>query len=119
MPAEAPPFAVVLTVHERFPGIWKDFVGRAVNAFASVNTNGMILTSWWRDPGENRRVGGSPESQHLAGLALDITGGERAALANAASAFGLVGIAYERHVHIQYWPAGVLADTGLIRQLYA
>lgn len=119
MPAEAPPLSVLWQVHDRVPGIWTDFVNRVVDSAAAVQPgDGLVITSWWRDPGTNRRVGGHPESQHLAGLALDVSGPGWQRFGQRARANFTV-VEYATHVHLQYWGPGVLRDTGLLRTLYA
>jgi len=84
-------------------------VQRAIQSFQP----GQVLTSWWRDPDENADVGGSPDSQHLFGLALDVTGPGLAATQELARRNGLTAVAEVDHLHLQLFPAGVLARAGV------
>jgi len=73
------------------------------------------ISSWWRDPVTNRRVGGHPDSQHLLGLALDLVGEElelRQLLVDV-RAVGLVAVMESTHLHVQLLPAGVARAIGL------
>lgn len=38
-----------------------------------LRLSGVHVTSWWRDPLKNYRVGGKWNSQHLIGWAFDVT----------------------------------------------
>lgn len=78
-------------------------------------TGGLEPTSWWRDPISNRNVGGSPESQHLFGLAVDAAGTHdaRRQLVERARAVGLVAVDEGSHVHVQAFPRGALAQLGV------
>ncbi len=82
-----------------------DFVERVNRAWVS----GIQPTSWWRSWWENIRVGGSttPLSQHLAGLAVDVTGGQDwlAYYAGRAREQDLIVVPYRTHLHVQLWPA--------------
>lgn len=85
-----------------------DFVNRASNAWNA--TPGVSLTSFYRDPESNRRVGGHPRSQHLVALAADFTG-DRAQLlhlAGHARSVGLVAVLESDHLHLQLFPAGTI-----------
>jgi len=76
---------------------------------------GAGVTSWFRTAEKNRIEGGSPESQHLFGLAWDIVTPPQfteAALAQARAA-GLIAVREKRHVHVQMFPAGALARAGV------
>lgn len=71
-------------------------------------------TSWYRDVETNRRVGGSPQSQHLLGLAHDsVPEGSWDAFGEHFSARGYVVIFESDHVHVQALPAGLAARFGL------
>ena len=68
------------------------------------------ISSWWRSVEHNRDVGGNAFSQHLLGLAVDTTptlSANRAQLAAAFRAAGLVAIDEGDHIHVQRYPAGV------------
>ena len=43
-----------------------------LNRFREWLGHPIIVTSWYRDPDTNRRVGGAKRSKHLLGLATDI-----------------------------------------------
>lgn len=89
-------------------------VGPALPAFirrvnAAPWPDGVYATSWYRQPSWNANVGGSPGSQHLGALALDI-GGTRDQLrrsVDAARSVGLVAVDEGDHVHVQLLPPGV------------
>lgn len=71
------------------------------------------VTSWYRSPLQNLEVGGAPESQHLAGLAIDVVNLPPGALRVLANA-GLVVVPFASHVHVQLGPAGFLRAQGLL-----
>ena len=76
---------------------------------------GVRLTSWYRTPERNRLEGGSPESQHLFGIAWDVQVplGSIASFVHLAENAGLSAVREKRHVHLQLFPAGVLARAGI------
>jgi len=98
-----------------------NFYWRAVPVF--FRFGGLSLTSWFRTPEKNRAEGGSPESQHLFGLAWDIAVPQQQAgsrvgqvvddVVRELQAAGLVAVRERRHVHVQLFPAGVLARAGV------
>lgn len=68
------------------------------------------VTSGYRDPAHNKRVGGAPSSRHMSGEAADIVadGVSLAELAEAAKKFfgdGGIGSSYSSHVHVDVGPA--------------
>lgn len=69
----------------------------------------LDLTSWFRGAAENKAVGGLPNSLHLVGLAIDVTGQQQALAAFASSArrIGLTVVTERSHLHLQLWPRGV------------
>lgn len=69
---------------------------------------GGEVTSWYRDPVQNQRVGGSPFSQHLAGFAFDVVHDRPVEFAAIADSLGFIPIIEKDHVHVQFFPAGVL-----------
>lgn len=120
MPARPPTFAIALTVHQRFPGIWSDLVQRVINGAQDPSSASLHISSWWRDPGSNASVGGHPQSQHLVGLAMDVGGPIAARELYAQHARNFLHVVEESdHVHVQYWAAGLLASTGLLDTIYA
>lgn len=83
---------------------------------------GVFITSWYRTPQSNRNEGGSPESQHLFALAMDLDveqtvdfGREPQQLRAAALRAGLIAVPnLERgFLHTQLFQAGVLARAGI------
>jgi len=98
MPVEAPPF---------WTAEIGDFVQRVNAAWIAAGAPAVRLTSWWRSRYRNAVVGGHPNSQHLTGLAIDVSrDAAGSAFANAAAAYGLVPINEGDHWHIQRFPAG-------------
>jgi hypothetical protein len=83
------------------------FIAKASNAWDEVP---FQITSYWRDPYLNQRVGGHPYSQHLVGLALDAQpfSGDLRNLEVAFQNQGLKTVVYQSHVHTQFWKAGTL-----------
>lgn len=79
------------------------------------NFQTLRASSWWRDAETNRRVGGHPDSQHLLGLALDVTGPAEVLqdFLIAARLQGLTALDERTHAHIQLFPAGTPRDAGL------
>ena len=110
----SPPTSIVYTVERWAPGIYREFWDAIVQGVSAP----VFITSYWRDPGTNRLVGGHPDSQHLVGLGLDLQYADRsAALADVSrfASLGLVAVDEGTHVHIQAWPAGVARSSGLLR----
>jgi len=93
-----------------------DFYWRARSAALSPTVRGFVtVTSWFRTAEKNRIEGGSPESQHLFALAWDVTVPPQS-LQNLVDQFrmqGLVAVRERHHVHVQAFPAGVLARAGV------
>jgi len=90
-----------------------NFYWRAVRLFFQFP--GLQLTSWFRTPETNRDVGGDPESQHLFGLAWDVTAPPQllGAIARAGRGLGITAVEERDHVHLQAFPAGALARAGI------
>jgi len=95
-----------------FPFI-SDFYWRAVAG--AQGFRGLTVTSWFRTPEKNRIEGGAEQSQHLFGLAWDLAVPRDSLqhLAQHLSAQGLVAVRERDHVHVQAFPAGVLARAGV------
>ena len=95
-----------------FPFI-RDFYFRAVAGAAGFSF--LTVTSWFRTPERNRIEGGDPDSQHLFALAWDVVVPIAALdhLAEHMRAQGLVAVRLGLHVHVQAFPAGVLARAGV------
>ena len=67
----------------------------------------LVITSAYRDPLHNAKVGGAPRSQHKLGRAFDIllTGHDRFALAEAARQAGFRGFGrYQSFLHVDTRP---------------
>jgi len=87
---------------------------------------GVTLTSWYRTPIRNANEGGSPQSQHLFGLAMDLfveqtgfgltSGREPSRLRDAARGAGLIAVPIldRGGLHVQLFPAGTLARAGVV-----
>lgn len=115
MALERPPTQLARAVESYAPGIWQYFLG-ALQAAINPMPELVRLTSWWRSPAKNVSVGGVEDSQHLAGLAVDLvfpTASSRRTGIARLQAQGLTVIDEGDHVHAQV----LRADVG--RQLLA
>lgn len=110
-----PPAQLVRLIERRIPGFWEAFGGAVAELDRRVSGT---VTSWWRDRGTNERVGGSAQSQHLLGTALDVTG-DLQAIAAVAREAGFVVVVESDHVHLQAFAAGQAQAAGLFRQAFA
>lgn len=90
----------------------RDFLNRAVYAWWLAGQPPIQATSYIRTPQRNAEVGGAPESQHLIGTALDVTGPTER-FADFARQLGLVVVDEGSHVHLQLFPAGGARAAGL------
>jgi len=90
-----------------------NFYSRAVAG--AQGFRGLRVTSWFRTPEKNRIEGGAQQSQHLFGLAWDVAVPRDSLqhLAQHMAAQGLVAVRERDHVHVQAFPAGVLARAGV------
>jgi len=110
-----PPASIVFTVERWAPGIYNELVRRVISA-ASATPFSVGVTSWWRGPSDNLHAGGSPDSQHLLGLAIDLTPVSGQLLENL-SRVGLIAVDERDHIHVQAWPAGVARAAGILDAL--
>jgi len=119
---------------------WYPIIRQFLVILRGATPAGLRPTSWWRDPAHNREVGGHEESQHLYGLAVDFVGPQDALrrLFLSARFRGLTavetggflnldpraeiprgspdfreGISQLERVHVQAYPAGLLAAAGV------
>jgi len=121
--ATPPPVEIFRFVEQLIPGLWLNWIFAADQALREIDDDAggdTVITSWFRTPLENQRVGGNPDSQHLLGLALDVVPGKpsfKLAVSEASSRFmeaGFITIPAEKHLHIQTFPAGLLRDAGVL-----
>lgn len=110
--ATPPPASIWQRVEQISPGHYLHFISHLNSALR--NHRGTV-TSWWRDRGTNEIHGGEEFSQHLIGLALDLDVQDPNRLIADLRREGLVVIDEGSHVHVQLFPAGVVAP--LIRLL--
>jgi len=108
-----PPYAVFLA-DRYFPGVWDFFMRAAPQGLRTATA----ATSWYRSADHNRGLG-SPDSQHLAGLAFDVVGPDLSRLAADLRAAGFRVVPYASHVHAQVLPASVARRSGLLDALGA
>jgi len=96
-------FPFILNFYWKAAGVFFRFPGK------------VGVSSWFRTPAKNRTEGGSPESQHLFALAMDLTGPPQLLpnIVQVARANHLVAVQERGHVHIQAFPAGALARAGV------
>jgi hypothetical protein len=76
-------------------------------SWASRGTD-VTPTSWYRNPAENKAVGGKQFSQHLVGWAVDVVGEDQQAFAKRARIAGLTVVMGDTHTHVQLFPPGIL-----------
>jgi len=124
--ATPPPRRTVQFFDQLIPGLWRAWFNAAEWALREIDNDAggdTVITSWFRSPAENLRVGGDPDSQHLVGLALDIVPGKPAillAVAEASDKFeeaGFLVLPTRTHLHIQTFPAGDLRRFGVLDAL--
>lgn len=76
--------------------------GIAIAARLWLGFKGFNITSWWRSPWHNKKVGGSPTSLHLIGWAFDIIPGGRNVASKVKDALPFSKVINEGdHVHVQ------------------
>jgi len=107
MPIVAPPIALA----RQFFGFYTQ---QLIPAFERLATEfpGSQYTSWYRDPVNNRRVGGNPRSQHLLAFAADVVPPPevRFAFASRAQQLGFVVVDEGDHLHLQAFPPGSIPE---------
>lgn len=112
MTVTPPPRRIWYPIEQRFPGFWRRFINAANGAIATSGVP-QTVTSWWRSEGDNSRVGGHPESQHILGMAFDIGGPNRDAAVNPMRQAGFVVVTEPTHIHVQALNAGDASRFGL------
>jgi hypothetical protein len=113
VPLVRPPFEVVQGVELFAPGFWAAFVHHINDAAGSV-TGPVTVSSWYRNPTDNERVGGNKDSQHLLGAAVDLVASRPSELYQELTRRGFVVVNEGDHLHVQAWPAGVARRAGLL-----
>lgn len=104
--AEPPPAWIVRIVEWLSPGFYARFLQTLING---IGTNPIRVTSWYRTPSVNQLVGGHPFSQHLLGFAMDVVVDDPWRIRKRFEDLGLTAIVEGDHVHVQVFPAGVVA----------
>jgi len=110
-----PPPYIVNEVGRNIPGIWPAYVSRIVQGVQASGAR-VRVSSWFRTPVDNQRVGGRPFSQHQLGLAIDLVTDNPIALENELDRRGLVAIRETDHVHVQAYAAGTVSS--LVTQIW-
>lgn len=103
---QAPPDAML----RAFEPIYREFLTRL--GAVRRDAPDIQFTSWWRNDAFNRSVGGAFDSQHLAGFAVDLVASRPDVVQQLARQVGLIPVVEMDHVHIQLFPAGLLARIG-------
>lgn len=113
--AVPPPVYTAWLLDQAAPGVWPYFIGRAFRALDQIGP--WTATSWWRTPSQNRRVGGSPDSQHLVGSAVDLCSTDNNLLERLLDQTGLIAVNEGDHVHVQVFAAGMLRASGVLARI--
>lgn len=91
---------------------WREFAWRVWTI-----PDGHRISSWYRTRAQNAAVHGSPESQHLVALALDVSPPAPLEWVEWWRDRGLTVVTKAHgtgpHTHIQRYPAGTLARAGV------
>jgi len=103
--ATPPPASVWRRVEQAAPGVYFHFISH----LKPLQSHTGSVTSWWRDRRTNEIHGGEEFSQHLLGLAIDLDVQDPNRLITDLRREGLTVIDEGSHVHVQLFPAGVVA----------
>ena len=106
MAAVAPPAALLTSS-------WRPVIEVFVRKVVTTLVPGQRVTSWYRNAQRNLDEGGSPESQHLFGLAIDVTGPQLDFTRFLAMRERLTTESERDHLHIQLFPPGALRRAGI------
>lgn len=92
------------------PRAFSGFVQTAFTSRATwaAGSSDVTLTSWYRSPVDNARVGGHPFSQHQVGWAMDVAGPDQQYMAKRLRMVGITTVQEADHLHFQAFPAGIL-----------
>jgi len=108
MPVVTPPVDLV----RKFLPFFRDELVPALQQLALLVPE-AVFTSWYRDPINNARVGGAPNSQHLLAWAADAVVPPESAnrFIQIAEGIGFVVVVERDHIHIQAFGRGVVPDS--------
>lgn len=97
------------------------FLVRLERAWELAGRPQLTTTSGERSIGDNQRVGGQPDSQHLIGLAVDFVGpsGALALFEMACMRLALSTKPSGTHLHVQMFPASDMVVARLFPELLA